>query len=996
MPIHPSPRRVLCVAEKPSIAKELTRILSEGQSDTSNVPGVVFVKNYTFQYKLPPQSQPVQFTFTSVLGHVNSNDFHDDYRRWSSCEPFELFEAPIVEFVPPKMKPVVSNLKKLARDHDLLLIWTDCDREGEHIGSEILGHCRAGNRQIKVLRSRFSAIIPAQIHNAARNPVALDMLSAAAVEARIELDLRTGAAFTRMQTLALQSACGELKDHVISYGACQFPTMGFVVARYLQIQAFRPEAFSFIDVTLQRDHQTVQFAWNRGHLFDFMSAALLYECCVENPEATVVKVENKPAKKWKPYPLTTVELQKAGSRLLHMSPKQVLEHAEKLYQKGFLSYPRTETDQFDPAFDFSALIRKQTQDPTWGTFAQRLEDGEFSTPRNGKKNDKAHPPIHPTAWTNVPVGDEKRVYDFVVRRFLAACSKDAEGRTTTVGIEISSEGFHASGLVVLAKNYLDVYPYDKWATHEIPDFQLGETFVPTICELKEGHTTAPSLLTEADLVTLMDQNGVGTDATIAEHISKVVDREYVMEQKQGQTKYLVPSNLGIALVEGWDRIGIDRSVCKPHLRRETEHRMQLICDGIANKNDVLYESLNQYKEVFITAKREMRVLTEVVIRYLRDDGSGQTGNDGTRGTSNDLGNGSNRSDDDDDDNHDRPGPGSAPLRGRRGRGTEARGTRGARGSASFPSARTTRGGRGTSSATRGRGTGNVSARSRTAREDKEGSGEEDGTTSVRPGGASGSRVSGLSTRTSESSTTRCGCMKPAVERTVLRDTANKGKRFWACSAPQGEGCGFFEWIDDVSGEPQRQSGPIAPSNHRPVQQQRTNSNRGDILRCQCNLTAVQRTVNKEGPNKGRVFWVCPNSEAARCKFFEWDDERINGGGANGGGGSIRSGPNRSSDRGGGPTNGGGTTGECFKCNQPGHWAISVTTPTKMDPEAGQEVVLEQEQELAGAQEDRARQMNATNVIMIAEQNVSGYSPNGLKLDTGRVNALIKILECCAG
>lgn len=58
------------------------------------------------------------------------------------------------------MKPVVRNLTAQARLHDLLLIWTDCDREGEHIGSEVLGHCRTGNRQINVLRSRFSAIIP--------------------------------------------------------------------------------------------------------------------------------------------------------------------------------------------------------------------------------------------------------------------------------------------------------------------------------------------------------------------------------------------------------------------------------------------------------------------------------------------------------------------------------------------------------------------------------------------------------------------------------------------------------------------------------------------------------------------------------------------------------------------------------------------------------------------------------------------------------------------
>lgn len=66
-----------------------------------------------------------------------------------------------------------------------------------------------------------------------------------------------------------------------------------------------------------------------------------------------------------------------------------------------------------------------------------------------------------------------------------------------------------TGLIVLARNYLDVYPYDKWTGKEIPDFREGEEFKPTSCEIKEGQTTSPTLLTEADLVTLMDKNGIG-------------------------------------------------------------------------------------------------------------------------------------------------------------------------------------------------------------------------------------------------------------------------------------------------------------------------------------------------------------------------------------------------------------------------------------------------------------------------------------------------------
>jgi DNA topoisomerase III len=97
----------------------------------------------------------------------------------------------------------------------------------------------------------------------------------------------------------------------------------------------------------------------------------------------------------------------------------------------------------------------------------------------------------------------------VTRRFLACCSKDAEGWQTTVDVDCGEEQFSASGLVVTARNYLLVYPYDKWVGKELPEFREGEEFMPSVCELKEGQTSKPNYLTEADLVGLMDKNGIG-------------------------------------------------------------------------------------------------------------------------------------------------------------------------------------------------------------------------------------------------------------------------------------------------------------------------------------------------------------------------------------------------------------------------------------------------------------------------------------------------------
>ena len=209
-----------------------------------------------------------------------------------------------------------------------------------------------------------------------------------------------------------------------------------------------------------------------------------------------------------------------------------------------------------------------------------LRNGGFNAPRRGKHDDHAHPPIHPTAWAGNLAGDEKRVYEYITRRFLACCSKDALGWQTTVEVKYGQEEFstagsccafdmhmqrahYYTGLTVRERNYLEVFPYDKWSDKELPQFQEGETFVPTECRLDEGKTSKPKLLTEPDLVSIMDEQGIGmcrmrsyvpgatltstkpeTDATIAQHIQTIIDRGYVNEKMQGSTKYLIPSKLG--------------------------------------------------------------------------------------------------------------------------------------------------------------------------------------------------------------------------------------------------------------------------------------------------------------------------------------------------------------------------------------------------------------------------------------------------------------------
>ncbi len=253
--------------------------------------------------------------------------------------------------------------------------------------------------------------------------------------------------------------------------------------------------------------------------------------------------------------------------------------------------------------------------------------------------------------------DERRVYEFVVRRFLACCSDDAKGESTSVEIEYGSELFAANGLLVLQKNYLLVYPYDRWeSSQQLPHFTVGETFEPSEANMTDGETSSPGYLTEPELISLMDANGIGTDATMAEHIAKIKEREYVMTQGGdgagrgvtagrggrggrgghggrggggeggggrggggGSVQQFIPTTLGVALIEGYDSIGLETSLGKPFLRKEMEIKMKEICAGRKSRNDFVQETLEQYRDVFVRTQQQVELLRAVGLSSCRRD-----------------------------------------------------------------------------------------------------------------------------------------------------------------------------------------------------------------------------------------------------------------------------------------------------------------------------------------------------------------------------------------
>jgi DNA topoisomerase III len=186
---------------------------------------------------------------------------------------------------------------------------------------------------------------------------------------------------------------------------------------------------------------------------------------MESKSAKVVSVIKKPKVKLRPVPLNTVEATKLISRKLKISPEKAMEIMEKLYNRGFLSYPRTETTVYSKMINLRKIISSFEKCQEFGPFAKRVASGEmWSGPRNGKQDDKSHPPIHPVKSVKKEelLTDEWRIFELLTRHFLATVSKDAKGNETLIKVDVGGEEFNCQGVIVEELNWLEIFKYEKW------------------------------------------------------------------------------------------------------------------------------------------------------------------------------------------------------------------------------------------------------------------------------------------------------------------------------------------------------------------------------------------------------------------------------------------------------------------------------------------------------------------------------------------------------
>lgn len=460
------------------------------------------------------------YTVTSSYGHIR-----DLKKKNFGIDMANGFE-PEYE-IPDDKKALVADLRKKAKEAEMVWLASDEDREGEAIAwhlFEVLGLKAETTRRIV-----FHEITKDAILNAIKNPRHIDLNLVDAQQARRVLDRIVGFELSPVLWKKIKPA--------LSAGRVQSVVVRLIMEREHEIKNFRPEQFYRVNARFATaDGTTVGAELSKRLADDAQARELLADCSGTTFKVSAVNV--RPVKKSPAPPFTTSTLQQEAARKLGFTVSQTMMVAQRLYEAGHITYMRTDS------LNLSQLALNALAKEIRGNLGEQyLHTRQYHTHSKGAQ--EAHEAIRPTyvdKQTIEGTAQEKRLYSLIWKRTLASQMADAEIEKTTVEIQPASrqEHFTATGEVVRFDGFLKVYlestddETDEQTSGILPAIHEGETLSLTEMTATQRFTQQPPRYSEGSLVKKLEELGIGRPSTYATFISTILQREYVERgEKEG-------------------------------------------------------------------------------------------------------------------------------------------------------------------------------------------------------------------------------------------------------------------------------------------------------------------------------------------------------------------------------------------------------------------------------------------------------------------------------
>ena len=505
----------LIIAEKPSAAKSIADALADGK------PKKLGDKAAWYEFTRDGKD----FVTVPAVGHLFT--LKQKGKGWE----YPIFD---VEWIPTFQankfakftEPYFRNIEALAKDAGDVIIATDYDDEGEVIGYNILKFI-LGRKD--AARLKFSTMTKEELLDSYAHPTKLNKNLIEAGLARHYLDFYWGISFTRALTLAVKASAKRFR--IVSTGRVQGPVLHMLAKHEKQIKAFKPVPFWEIEMHVQIGKQEMVAEYGRKINDKKEAEAATKKADVKT--AIVKDITKKIMTQAPPKPYNTTSMLADIYRYFGYSPQQGLSIAETLYQSGMISYPRTSSEKLPKDINYKKIITQLGKQKNYEKDAKQLLAGELK-PEEGSKTDAAHPAVYPTGVYK-KIGDKQaKVYDLIVRRFLAVFGQPAKRESNRITLDANGVFFSLNGKKTIEAGWTSLY--GKYAQREeiiLPNIKIGDKIPVKKVELLSKETQPPARFSQGSVLKEMEQKNLGTKCLT------------------GDCKIITPDSSDVSLADLW-------------------------------------------------------------------------------------------------------------------------------------------------------------------------------------------------------------------------------------------------------------------------------------------------------------------------------------------------------------------------------------------------------------------------------------------------------------
>ena len=483
-------------------------------------------------------------------------------------------------------KRYYDTLLKLAKGAGSLTVATDYDIEGEVIGWNIV---RFIGNQKNANRMKFSTLTTKELDKAYENKSKnIDWGQAIAGETRHYLDWFYGINLSRALMNAIKTT-GSFR--IMSIGRVQGPSLNLIVQKEKEIQAFKPETYWQVFIKVDDGKNKLELKHNKD-LFSPVGVPNGVKKELDkfkNLKGKTVQVNTNKTEQIlppnPPFDLTT--LQTEVYKFHGITPSNTLRAAQSLYLGGLISYPRTSSQKLPDSISYKEILKKLSKEYKVENLIVK------DKPIEGKKSDPAHPSIYPTGNSQILSGDEEKIYNLIVKRFLSIFCDNAIIDNKTVKANINNLIFSTRGSAVRKKAWMEIYP-SKLKEIEVPDMNGKAKIINTKTEEKE--TQPPKRYSPASIISQLEKKNLGTKATRSTILETLYSRGYI------QDKSIKATPLGMSLIttlEKYSPIIIDEK-----LTRNFEDSMQSIQKSTKGFEDKEAKIISKAKDTITEIARD--------------------------------------------------------------------------------------------------------------------------------------------------------------------------------------------------------------------------------------------------------------------------------------------------------------------------------------------------------------------------------------------------------